>query len=985
MKKLMKLFVLVAAAAMALASCQKNEIPAPEKQEVHFTINAGIPQTKTTITDNGGGTYTPSWDGTENLAVLFQLPDANTEDSDAVKFTNKTGEGATATFSAMVSADKASTETLYAIYPYEAFGRGFDGGLARLDLNSDQKPTATSFDPSCDILVARPYDYAVNDGEVVVDPLYFTRVMSVLRVNLKSDFADINNEVVESIKFQTGGVNITGYAKISVENPEFTGEWTTKNDYVTATYDSDVVSINGDDNSVYFVVAPVTIPADKNLTFTIKTENYTITKTIEANNHPEMKFDAGNVAVINLNIKEEECTPISGGSDAEIYYEKVTSQPADWSGKYLLIVEDNVNKALSGISTTSTKYGLGTEVIINDNKINASGLSGYEVVISKASITDGAYILTFNSSLLYWNSGNSLATNSTESDKTNWTISLDNGKLSIYNCNTTNRQLLWNKTSPRFACYTGKEEDSGYYYPHLYKLVEDNEGGETQEPDQPKTPVLRVTSSEISVEAAGGTGEINYTIENPVDGVSVVASSDVDWITNISPTDDKVTFNVLENTGVERNAVVTLAYDGAEPVKVTVTQDRSQSVTLPEGVASIKVLATSTSEEEFAVALTDAVVTYVSGSNAYIEDAEAGILIYMSAHGLSMGDKLNGEVTGKVKLYNNLREVTSIDYTKATKTSGAAVPVTVLTLEDLNAEGAYDKYENMRIKIEDATVSAQGQISQGDQTYALYFKNSSVTGFDPGNTIDLFGYPSKYNDNIQFNIWENAIIKKVANTTITGVSDFSVEVGGTKEINASASSGENVTYVSANPEIATVDENGVVTGIAEGETTITVSVPANDVYPAAEEICRVTVTAASQGGDDTNEPITVTKSIKDISGTTANGTQVLTLKLDDVISATASKGTNNGKVYNTGTEWRLYMSDSGTVTVNAISGYIIKTVKFTYSQSNNGTLLSGTSQINSGTTYEVNAQSVTYTVGRTSGTKPGQVKVTAIEVVYQAN
>lgn len=315
MKKLMKLFVLVAAAAMALASCQKNEIPAPEKQEVHFTINAGIPQTKTTITDKGDGTYTPSWDGTENLAVLFQLPDANTDDRDAVKFTNKTGEGATATFSAMVSADKASTETLYAIYPYEAFGRGFAGGLARLDLNWDQKPTATSFDPSCDILVARPYDYAVNDGEVVVDPLYFTRVMSVLRVNLKSDFADINNEVVESIKFQTGGVNITGYAKISVENPEFTGEWTTKYDYVTATYDSGVVSINGTDNSVYFVIAPVTIPAKNQLTFIIKTKNYTITKTVDANDHPEMKLSAGNVSVINLNIEEEECTPNSTGTD----------------------------------------------------------------------------------------------------------------------------------------------------------------------------------------------------------------------------------------------------------------------------------------------------------------------------------------------------------------------------------------------------------------------------------------------------------------------------------------------------------------------------------------------------------------------------------------------------------------------------------------------------------------------------------------------
>ena len=59
MKKIMKPFVLVAAAAMALASCQKNEMPAPEKQELHFTIKAGI-ETKTSIADNGDGTYSPS-------------------------------------------------------------------------------------------------------------------------------------------------------------------------------------------------------------------------------------------------------------------------------------------------------------------------------------------------------------------------------------------------------------------------------------------------------------------------------------------------------------------------------------------------------------------------------------------------------------------------------------------------------------------------------------------------------------------------------------------------------------------------------------------------------------------------------------------------------------------------------------------------------------------------------------------------------------
>lgn len=153
----------------------------------------------------------------------------------------------------------------------------------------------------------------------------------------------------------------------------------------------------------------------------------------------------------------------------EPVYEKVTTDPGDWSGTYLLVVENGVNKALSGISTTKTNYGLAEDVDINDNKIAANGLSAYEITISKASAS-GAYKISFNSSLLCWTSGNSLTTNSTESANTNWTISLNNGKLYIYNCATTTRQLIWNNSSPRFACYTDKENTSGYYYPNLYKL-----------------------------------------------------------------------------------------------------------------------------------------------------------------------------------------------------------------------------------------------------------------------------------------------------------------------------------------------------------------------------------------------------------------------------------------------------------------------------------------------------------------------------------
>lgn len=709
MKKRMNIFVLVATAAMALASCQKNELPAPEKQEVHFTINAGIPQTKTTITDNGDGTYTPSWDGTENLAVLFQLPDKNTEDSDAVKFTNKTGEGATATFSAMVSADKASTETLYAIYPYEAFGRGFDGGLARLDLNSDQKPTATSFDPSCDILVARPYDYAVNDGEVEVDPLYFTRVMSVLRVNLKSDFADINNEVVESIKFQTGGVNITGYAKISVENPEFTGEWTTKNDYVTATYDSDVVSINGDDNSVYFVVAPVTIPADKNLTFTIKTENYTITKTIEANNHPEMKFSAGNVSVINLNIEEEECTPNSTGTDAEKYYEKVTSAPADWSGTYLIVFE-SINACWDGSLKCGTSTGqLGhtagsKDVSINDNKISYN--DSYFVVNK----SNDKYKITSAYGDVVGNQSNN---NGLKTDYDSAISINDDCTVNIV-ASDGYTQVAYNSSAKYIRFYkTSTVSGQNYPKPCLYKLVGGGDSGDSPEPEQPTlSPRNLAFSSETAVAIIG------------------------------------------------------------------------EEFTLP---------------------------------------------------------------------------------------------------------------------------------------------------------------------------------------TLTGVT-------------------AGVTYSSSNTNVATVDASGTITLVAAGATTITATAPATDQYESGTASYTLTVKPAQGGGDEPSSSVTVSKTIEaiaDANGWT-NSTQYSTITLDEVITATATVGTNTGKYYTSGEEWRIYQSENPNLTITASEGYTIKTVKITYNIKNNGVLTYNSSNVTSGTAVTVNATSISFGVGNTSTATNGQVKVTAIEVVYQS-
>ena len=179
MKKIMNVFVLVAAAAMALVSCQKNEFETPAQKELHFTVKADVPQTKTSIIDNGDKTYTPSWTKGDKIGVFFADP-AN-EENLTTTFENTADTGTAATFEGKASATDEGT--LYSFYPSSAFGKAYGDGTIRIDLATSQKPTSTSFDPACDILVAQPCMYMSDGTEVLVDDMYFARIMSVLKIN----------------------------------------------------------------------------------------------------------------------------------------------------------------------------------------------------------------------------------------------------------------------------------------------------------------------------------------------------------------------------------------------------------------------------------------------------------------------------------------------------------------------------------------------------------------------------------------------------------------------------------------------------------------------------------------------------------------------------------------------------------------------------------------------------------------------------------
>lgn len=88
----------------------------------------------------------------------------------------------------------------------------------------------------------------------------------------------------------------------------------------------------------------------------------------------------------------------------------------------------------------------------------------------------------------------------------------------------------------------------------------------------PNSKLTRTSAAIMEFDAAGGEGEITYTLENPANGVQVIARSEAEWVDNLT-TGEKITFTVLPNTSNEsRLATIAVTYGDDCCFEVTISQ-----------------------------------------------------------------------------------------------------------------------------------------------------------------------------------------------------------------------------------------------------------------------------------------------------------------------------------------------------------------------------------------------------------------------------
>lgn len=331
---------------------------------------------------------------------------------------------------------------------------------------------------------------------------------------------------------------------------------------------------------------------------------------------------------------------------------------------------------------------------------------------------------------------------------------------------------------------------------------------------------------------------------------------------------------------VSEAGVVKALKTGTTTIKATVEAEAgvntkaevSYVVTVKDAsnIAGIKAITSASTVVTFTADLTDAVVTYVKDSHAYIQDA-SGAIYASCGSSLTAGKKINGAVSGSVKAANQIDEITAIDLSSATVTDGVIPSASVISAATLAANKA--DYEGKLVSIEGATVTVNltsgsasgGKISDDSKVTEinLYAPDSNIEALkDAEGTFN--GYISLYGGStVRFNIYEQSQITLTKNAptaqTLTFDSD-AVELD--EETSAySAFTGQTVngaqgtvTYSIDSDDDDVVTSINASTGAVElsgnyGTATIKASAAANEVtvegittpYTATEKTYTITV------------------------------------------------------------------------------------------------------------------------------------------------
>ena len=356
------------------------------------------------------------------------------------------------------------------------------------------------------------------------------------------------------------------------------------------------------------------------------------------------------------------------------------------------------------------------------------------------------------------------------------------------------------------------------------------------------------TAQQVSISVAEGS-VIYYTL----DGTEPTAQTGTLY---------SAPFTVEETTTVKAIAVTGDKVSKVVTSVITISQGQED-----EGYTKIADLKADATATKTAVTYNaqDVLVTYVNGSSVYVTDGTDAMLLYGTNSGIAAGNRISAKVQGDLYLYNGLTEIAIKSISDLTVLSeDNEVTAQEVQIADLLAN--VKAYENELIVIKDVTPNAEAWASrnitfvdESENQIALRDNWNIANGltFDPKEAYDITGFVAIYtkgeSTTIQIYPRSKDDILKVSESELQipeaawSVESVQVKVGDAVEAAFSTNSDGAVSYVSSNPEVATVNEQGVITIVGVGPATITATVAKTNTFKDASAELVVAVTTDADG------------------------------------------------------------------------------------------------------------------------------------------
>lgn len=523
--------MLIAVAAMASVSCQKEEAQAPvEPKSTTITLKADVVDTKTYITEDNAVLW-----GTGEYVQLYYNDGADKFAKSSADAADLWDDESSAMFSFDITYDEADSYVLGGIYPASCVVEDSNDNPSayKVTLPAIQNASASSYDPKAFIMVMQPQTVTTFDTEAHLAS--FRRAVALNKVTLTGVKEDVSSVEITLPEGQYLAGRRYFDLTTGVEGEVYNSQTNTIK--VNAEY-------TGSSIDVWFTSWGVELAEGDQVTIKMISATKVYTRTISVNSNG-LKFVEGglNKLAVNMASAEEEVLDNLAGEYL------IAAMPGAWAlmsgtnnGSYYSSVASDVSSSAADV-LSSDFYGV-------------ENIEDYVWVISEV---DGGYAVQNKSTGKYlaaWDSGNSAKTSE---EAVAFSIAVNDDKSAkINDKTTTDRSLQYNSGSPRFAFYSTTQKPL-YFIP----WVADS------------TPRISVSTNALDVDADAETVEFTYTLHN-VEGTPEVTIVDGATMTNVeaAAADGTVTVTFDANTEeVEKTATLVLSAEGAEDVQVVLTQD----------------------------------------------------------------------------------------------------------------------------------------------------------------------------------------------------------------------------------------------------------------------------------------------------------------------------------------------------------------------------------------------------------------------------